>query len=117
MKYPIPLDESKQMKPTPEQIEKWINEAVNLADSRIGKPGKWPPLGFPYKQEHYGFQNGYIAGRQKGWEEAQEREKILVEALERISAHGCCVMHNDSSCPGCEAKAALNPSRDSEKEW
>lgn len=28
-------------------------------------------------------------------------------ALERIAAHGCCVMHNDSGCPGCGAKDAL----------
>jgi hypothetical protein len=49
-------------------------------------------------------------------EEYAKREKILVEILERISAHGCCVMHNDSSCPGCEAKAALNLLRDSGKD-
>lgn len=28
-------------------------------------------------------------------------------ALEKVKAHGCCVMHNDSSCPGCIAHDAL----------
>lgn len=34
-------------------------------------------------------------------------EKTLVPALKKINAHGCCVMHNDSSCPGCTANDAL----------
>ena len=28
-------------------------------------------------------------------------------ALREIEKHGCCVMHNDSGCPGCLAKDAL----------
>jgi len=32
---------------------------------------------------------------------------VAVEALEKIEKHGCCVMHNDESCPGCTAKDAL----------
>lgn len=31
----------------------------------------------------------------------------LESALRKVLAHGCCVMHNDESCPGCIAKEAL----------
>lgn len=32
-------------------------------------------------------------------------EKLMraEEHLKKVRAHGCCVMHNDSSCPGCIA--------------
>lgn len=29
------------------------------------------------------------------------------EALEKVKAHGCCVMHSDRGCPGCIAHDAL----------
>ncbi len=35
-----------------------------------------------------------------------ERDRFR-EALEKVAAHGCCVMHNDDGCPGCTASDAL----------
>jgi len=32
---------------------------------------------------------------------------VATNALEKISKHGCCVMHGDSGCPGCESVKAL----------
>lgn len=37
----------------------------------------------------------------------RERLKELTIALEAIKSHGCCVMHNDSGCPGCIAGEVL----------
>lgn len=36
-----------------------------------------------------------------------ERIEKYENALNKIKDHGCCVMHNDHSCPGCVAKDAL----------
>lgn len=32
---------------------------------------------------------------------------ILLKALNKIQSHGCCVLHNDSGCPGCTASYAI----------
>ncbi len=37
---------------------------------------------------------------------------MAVRALERIKAHGCCIMHNDARCPGCEAHDTLTKIRE-----
>jgi hypothetical protein len=30
-----------------------------------------------------------------------------LEVIRKIDSHGCCVMHNDSGCPGCRAREFL----------
>lgn len=37
----------------------------------------------------------------------ENRLTIAIKALKEIAKHGCCVMHNDSGCPGCRAHKAL----------
>lgn len=36
-----------------------------------------------------------------------EAAEVMQESLIAIEKHDCCVMHNDESCPGCNAKEAL----------
>lgn len=72
-----------------------------------------------------GYENGYKKGFDSGATEVRKRmamqyhlcsldlksvdDKLTkaIESLKRIKKHGCCVMHNDSGCPGCEAHEAL----------
>lgn len=39
--------------------------------------------------------------------------KSARDILVKVKAHGCCVMHNDESCPGCAADAAVKRIDDS----
>ena len=41
------------------------------------------------------------------FKQLQKDKAELIEALEKIKSHGCCVMHNDDSCPGCESREVL----------
>lgn len=37
---------------------------------------------------------------------------VMFDYLDMINAHGCCVMHNDDGCPGCNAHDAIRLAKD-----